>query len=61
MSRIQKVFDMDTNLTDFQGEEGDYYEGDMIFKRGSLKNTQLNHYRWPNGIVPYVIEGSFCK
>ena len=52
---------MDKIFTDSVAEEGDYYEGDMILKRGSLKVTAPNYYRWPNGIVPYEIEGTFSK
>ena len=50
---------MDAKTTDFHGEEGDYYEGDMIIQR--RKVTAPDHYRWPNGSVPYEVEGSFSK
>ena len=43
-------------------EEGRHYEGDMILPVGSSKVTINNlAQRWPNGQVPYVIEGSFSK
>ena len=43
-------------------EEGSHYEGDMILPIGSSKVTINNlAQRWPNGQVPYVIEGSFSK
>ena len=35
-------------------------EGDMRFPPGSAKN-HLKNVRWPGGVVPYVIEGSFSK
>ena len=39
-------------------EEGVHYEGDMIFPDGSSKVAISNPAaRWPNGVVPYVIEG----
>ena len=43
-------------------EEGDYFEGDMILPSDVAKNHINNAIRrWPGGIVPYVIEGTFGK
>ena len=43
-------------------EEGDFYEGDMILPEGEAKNhiSDLAR-RWPNGVVPYVIDGGFSE
>ena len=39
-----------------------HYEGDMILPDGFSKVTTNNPAaRWTNGVVPYVIEGSFSK
>ena len=40
---------------------GKYYEGDMILPDGESKATTLEAKRWPNGVVPYVIDGSCGK
>ena len=44
-------------------EEGSYFEGDMILPVGKIGKVTINNLaqRWTNGIVPYVIEGSFSK
>ena len=43
-------------------EEGDFYEGDMILPEGETKNHISNLVRrWPNGVLPYVIDGSFSE
>ena len=43
-------------------EDGDFYEGDMILSAGETKNHISNlARRWPNGVVPYVIDGSFSE
>ena len=43
-------------------ENGDQFEGDIKINGGSSK-AFINdpNSRWPNGVVPYVIEGSFSK
>ena len=43
-------------------ELGDFFEGDMILPEDFTKNHLNNAIqRWPNGEVPYVIEGSFSE
>ena len=50
-------------------EMGKYFEGDMILSKkyrelshDSAKNHMNNAAaRWPGGVVPYVIEGSFSE
>ena len=43
-------------------EVGDYFEGDMILPEELTKVHTSNPARkWPSGVVPYVIEGSFSK
>ena len=43
-------------------ETGDYFEGDIKLTGGSSKVfTNDPSERWPSGVVPYVIEGSFGK
>ena len=44
-------------------EEGSYFEGDMILPVGKIGRVTINNLaqRWNNGIVPYVIEGSFSE
>ena len=41
-------------------EMGDLFEGDMI-RPQDLTRNHINSqvHRWPNGEVPYVVEGSF--
>lgn len=41
---------------------GYYYQGDILLKPKTSKVGLLDPAtRWPNGIVPYKYEGSFCK
>ncbi|CAG9103828.1 unnamed protein product [Plutella xylostella] len=41
-------------------ETGEYLEGDILMPPGSLRNGMRDQsYRWQDGIVPYVIEGSY--
>ena len=41
---------------------GKYFEGDMIINHDTAKNHMNNAAtRWPNGVVPYVIEGTFSE
>ena len=43
-------------------ELGNLYEGDMIRPQDMTRNhINSRVHRWPNGEVPYVIEGSFSK
>ena len=43
-------------------ELGNLYEGDMIRPQDMTRNhINSQVHRWPNGEVPYVIEGSFSK
>ena len=43
-------------------ELGDFFEGDMIRLEDLTKNHLNNAaYRWPNGVVPYVNEGTFSE
>ena len=47
-----------SNISANLEEEGVHYEGDMILPDGSSKVAISNPAaRWPNGVVPYVIEG----
>ncbi len=40
-------------------EIGDYMEGDIEFDaRNGLSDDE---YKWPNGQVPYTVEGDFSK
>lgn len=43
-------------------EMGDLFEGDMI-RPQDLTRNHINSqvHRWPNGEVPYVVEGSFSE
>ena len=43
-------------------ELGDFFEGDMI-RLEDLSKNHINNaaQRWPNGVVPYVIEGTFSE
>ena len=43
-------------------EKGNFFEGDMIRPQDLSKNHLNNAIqRWPNGEVPYVIEGTFSE
>ena len=54
---------MSTFITANPEEEGVYYEGDIILPDGAAVKNHINNpaRRWPNGVVPYVIEGSFSE
>ena len=41
-------------------ENGDHFEGDIIIGDSKVFTNNRNS-RWPNGVVPFVIEGSFGK
>ena len=41
-------------------ENGDHFEGDIIVGDSKVFTNNRNS-RWPNGVVPFVIEGSFGK
>lgn len=49
------------NATELNPEElGSYLEGDILIPHGAPRNGIVGeHYRWPNGIVPYFISNSF--
>lgn len=41
-------------------EMGYFFEGDMDVSEDFIRNGMVDEkFRWPNGIVPYVIEGEF--
>ena len=43
-------------------ETGDFYEGDIVLPESLSKVVTNNPSRkWPNGVLPYVFEGSFSK
>lgn len=43
-------------------ELGDYAEGDILFSTPTTKSALApEYYRWPGGIVPYVITGYFSE
>lgn len=43
-------------------ELGNYLEGDIMVTQGTARNGAKDpNLRWPNGIIPYVIEGNFSK
>lgn len=40
-------------------EKGGYYQGDIMNRPDSKNGLIDERYRWPNGVVPYTIVGSF--
>ena len=45
-------------------ELGEYLEGDMLIPKKSKLGKSgiiLEAYHWPNGVVPFVINGNFSK
>lgn len=43
-------------------EQGNYFEGDILFPNSMLRNgLKSESHRWPDGVVPVEIENSFCK
>lgn len=49
------------NLTNPE-ELGNYAEGDILFPKPATRNGLRDPSKhWPNGVVPFVIEGSFSK
>ncbi|XP_077289268.1 hatching enzyme 1.2-like [Arctopsyche grandis] len=50
----------DTSQTNPE-ELGEYFQGDILFPPGSKRNgVRAESFRWPGGIVPYVIEGNYA-
>ncbi|XP_059611782.1 hatching enzyme 1.2-like [Phlebotomus argentipes] len=58
--KIGKVLE---NFANFQGnpeEQGSYLEGDLLIPVSRARNGLVAQAtRWPNGVVPYEIQGSF--
>lgn len=43
-------------------ELGNYLEGDIMVSASTILNGAKNKaLRWPNGVIPYVIQGNFSK
>ena len=44
---------------------GHYFQGDIMLRPDQFRSANgiplTSTNRWPNGIVPYVITGTFCK
>ena len=44
---------------------GYYYQGDIMLRPDQYKQQNgipfTSNNRWPNGTIPYVITGTFCK
>uniref|UniRef100_A0A1B0D0X1 Peptidase M12A domain-containing protein n=1 Tax=Phlebotomus papatasi TaxID=29031 RepID=A0A1B0D0X1_PHLPP len=53
------------NLANFRGnpeEQGSYLEGDLLIPLSRARNGLVaKATRWPNGVVPYEIQGSFSE
>lgn len=43
-------------------EQGSYFEGDILFPSGMLRNGLMaQSKRWPDGVVPVEIENTFSE
>lgn len=49
-----------TNKTGNAEEQGNYFEGDILFPKMMLRNgLKAESFRWPGGVVPVEIENTF--
>ncbi|GAB0090998.1 Metalloendopeptidase [Sergentomyia squamirostris] len=59
---IGKVLENFKNINGNPEEQGSYLEGDLLIPITRARNGLIaQSTRWPNGIVPYVIKGSFSS
>ncbi|XP_011706011.1 PREDICTED: zinc metalloproteinase nas-4-like [Wasmannia auropunctata] len=42
-------------------ELGNYFEGDIMISNSTTRNGDTKAKRWPGGIIPYTITGSYTK
>lgn len=57
-----KVAGWTENMNMNPEELGNYLEGDIMVTEGTVRNGAKDpKLRWPNGVIPYVINGNFSK
>jgi hypothetical protein len=42
-------------------EQGNYFEGDIILNMDKRNGIRLPTKRWPKGIIPFKVRGTFSK
>lgn len=42
-------------------EQGNYFQGDIMINAEARNGIILESQKWPQGLVPYVIKGSFSE
>lgn len=56
------LMDWDDNKPFNPEEIGSYLEGDILLPVGQGRSGLIDQStRWPNGVIPYVIDGGFSK
>lgn len=54
-----KVANFNDNQLENPEELGNYFEGDIILPHNGKNGLIKDVYRWPSGIVPFEIKGTF--
>lgn len=52
------------NNDGYAWEQSGYYEGDIVDEdtnRSARNGLRSEDLKWPNAVVPYVIDSRFCK
>jgi hypothetical protein len=62
MATQQAVLVTDVKAKQSAWEQSGKFQGDIMLTEEQMRNGLINtYYRWPNRVVPYVIDSIFSK